>query len=418
MADACPYMGSPLPPTMMPIARLQSLLKGLPEALPIEPEGTRFPLQLDGELITEEGWYVALNQALHATFGHHSQGIQIRERGPALLSITTAMEQTIINDANSRELVELWAKDIAEAAMTAGVTLVENPTSTVPRKRTANNKSDEEENEEESEVVEKEGPNSSQDEDMQNTKPKRAKQVNNDGSRSNAGRKPDKLVSQVIASIPDAKSVRCVGKDCTKTYAARDRKRILKHAVPCLGITAELRSQISATLASKSPSAVYHNTLAVAMTDPRSKSSSPMLKPSDSVSQAGTIQSPGVGQGSEAASDGVKAARRLGPGVVGNSVMANLYQEAKKIGSASRNTEINKALMSWMTCLGLPPTILSSLYSKHFFGILGPHWKVPSSMTYATNMLPSEASYVRSAVLENICQFDILTVSFDGWMSR
>lgn len=143
-----------------------------------------------------------------------------------------------------------------------------------------------------------------------------------------------------------------------------------------------------------------------------------MLKPSDSVSQAGTIQSPGVGQGSEAASDGVRAARRLGPGVVGNSVMANFYQEAKKIGSASRNAEINKALMSWMTCLGLPPTILSSPYSKHFFGILGPHWKVPSSTTYATNMLPSEASYVRSAVLEHIRQFDILTVSFDGWMSR
>lgn len=79
VADACPYTGSPLPPTMTPIAHLRSLLKGLPEALPIEPEGTRFLLQLDGELITEEGWYVALNQALHATFGHHSQGIQIRE---------------------------------------------------------------------------------------------------------------------------------------------------------------------------------------------------------------------------------------------------------------------------------------------------------------------------------------------------
>lgn len=124
VANACPYTGSPSPPTMTPIARLRSLLKGLPDALPIEPEGTKFPLQLDGELIAEEGWYVALNQALHATFGHRSQGIQIRERGPGLLSIATAMEQTIMNDANSRELVELWAKDIAEAAMTAGATLV------------------------------------------------------------------------------------------------------------------------------------------------------------------------------------------------------------------------------------------------------------------------------------------------------
>lgn len=143
-----------------------------------------------------------------------------------------------------------------------------------------------------------------------------------------------------------------------------------------------------------------------------------MLKPSDSVSQAGTIQSPGVGLGSEAASDGVRAARRLEPGLAGNSIMANFYQEAKKIGSASRNAKINKALMSWMTCLGLPPTILSSPYSKHFFGILGPHWKVLSSTTYATNMLPAEASYVRSAVLEHIRQFEIVTVSFDGWMSR
>lgn len=184
----------------------------------------------------------------------------------------------------------------------------------------------------------------------------------------------------------------CLG--CGHKWAQRDRQRILRHATTCQKLSPALRTEASGASAAKAPSA-QHPTPGSVEENGSYRDPAPSLAPSDSISQA-----QGSGSG------------------VSSALMTNFLADGSKTKRQSIDKALNKALMAFMTCQGLPASFLSNVYTKHFFSIANPQWRMPSTSTYETALLPSEASFVRKQVTAILQASNNLTLSFDGWGSR
>jgi hypothetical protein len=85
------------------------------------------PPSLDLNFATEEGAWPAYNKAMHAAFGDKAHGIEIKERGPALLH-TIVVTKWCLEELdkqgrkNEVELVALWIDALQLASRKAGAT--------------------------------------------------------------------------------------------------------------------------------------------------------------------------------------------------------------------------------------------------------------------------------------------------------
>ncbi|KAG8919409.1 hypothetical protein FRC02_001685, partial [Tulasnella sp. 418] len=412
--------------------RLEQLLRSLPKSLPESLSTSNLPVQMDYDLASEEGYYAALNSALHASFGHRAEGIVIYERGNNILSVIPALEATI--DAINRQvspydngagiMVQSWITSLADAAIDAGAvadsevtndlqhtehpiinSVIPQPSDPViPQKRSFGVDLTLTDDGSDSDILEIIDSPQLIHKSVAGSSSKRPR-------KSNAGRKRNELVDELVLNGQDAsdpKRVHCVG-HCGKSFATRDCQRILSHASTCERVHFDLRYRASSQLAMHAPTEIYNRLEAKQASQSLSSTPTTSISPFDSISQGGNDS--GVGS-LETKGSGRRA------GSSSNIIMNKFLNDAKDKGGTLKTAGIAKTLVPFMVCQGLPASFLSNPYSQLFFKTLAPHWKVPSSTQWEASILPAEASRVYIEITKRLLESENHTLSFDGWTSR
>ena len=87
-------------------------------------------------------------------------------------------------------------------------------------------------------------------------------------------------------------------------------------------------------------------------------------------------------------------------------------------GKKQWKVRVDKALMKFIVCAGLPPTVLDATEFKEFATILNSGWNPPSSSTITRKLIPEEAAQINVAIRKYLQKHHNLTITFDGGKIR
>lgn len=235
--------------------------------------------------------------------------------------------------------------------------------------------------------------------------------------QARGGRKTDTLVNELVvpaSTDPKERNKKQNCRFCKHSFAARDRKRHLKHAFgECKKIPPELRHRVSVELASMAPNAIVTSSL---------------------ISEASRAMSKGAKQ--SVVTTGRKGDKYVSHGddeviIVGENAAFNFdslpmptksidwFIEAKKAGGQQASgKQLQFLLILLITCQALPVRFLDNVYTKFVFEHLCPKFKLPSSTKWADSIIPAEAASIKLQMQDLFSKSFNLTLSFDGWSSR
>jgi hypothetical protein len=87
-------------------------------------------------------------------------------------------------------------------------------------------------------------------------------------------------------------------------------------------------------------------------------------------------------------------------------------------GNKALKTNGDYALMLFITCAGVPPSIVDSDHFKKLVGVLNPAYKPPSSSTLAEKLIPEEAAKILQGMIAFFKTCRNCTITFDGGKSK
>ena len=124
-----PLRNGPLSQLMAQLNHLQSLLKNLPDTLPLNPTPSHYGFGLNSKSIAEEGvWYafnhnMEVNFETHKMWGDKSGSLVLREQGECWMQLVQTMKDTIkmlTKDDEHNFLCEIWLEWLIRTAEAHG----------------------------------------------------------------------------------------------------------------------------------------------------------------------------------------------------------------------------------------------------------------------------------------------------------
>src|SRR5262245_9794117 len=76
------------------------------------------------------------------------------------------------------------------------------------------------------------------------------------------------------------------------------------------------------------------------------------------------------------------------------------------------------ALLLFITCNGIPPTVVNSPKFKNFVSVLNISYNPPSETTLSDKLIPNEAVNIQQATIQYLCTCRDLMITFDGGKLR
>ncbi|KAF8119348.1 hypothetical protein EV363DRAFT_1199666 [Boletus edulis] len=196
--------------------------------------------------------------------------------------------------------------------------------------------------------------------------------------------KPCRLAAENGTGVQ--KLVRCLAsKGCHKNWVwPRNRQRILVHAKTCDYLPDNLRRE-----------ALEH----IASNGSAQSLSGPLVPPTSQVPTEKAIKRQKTGPTTE---------RQIG------KEMDAFLTKGKKQWKG----HVDKALMKFAVCAGIPPTVFDAAEFKELASILNSSWNPPSSSTITGRLIPEEAAEISVSIRKHLQECRNLTITFDGGKIR
>jgi hypothetical protein len=190
------------------------------------------------------------------------------------------------------------------------------------------------------------------------------------------------------------KRVRCAGsKGCGTTWKwPRARARIFKHAQDCAFLGAELRAEV-----------VQENAKNAVGPHPSIGDDTQTDDPEDEAHGELRV---------------VKRAKTdLDVGSSSTRGSRNL-QDFVRAGRKELKDKGDHALLVFLICCGIPPSVVDSREFKDFASVLNSNYIPPCETTISDRLVPTEAARIHCAVIEYLRKCRDLTITFDGGKLR
>jgi hypothetical protein len=188
------------------------------------------------------------------------------------------------------------------------------------------------------------------------------------------------------------KRFRCIGsKGCKTSWKQpRDRQRIFKHAKGCNYIPANLRREVIELMAEKAagPKLQINRTKEYVDTEDEVEKASAPKKAKQNHPNA-TLQ------------------------VTHGSLDCFVREGKKNLQNAG-----DHALLLFITCTGIPPTIVNSCEFKNLVSALNTDYCPPSETTLSDKLIPNEAAKIQQTTIKYLRTCRDLTITFDGGKMR
>ncbi|OJA15131.1 hypothetical protein AZE42_12680, partial [Rhizopogon vesiculosus] len=191
--------------------------------------------------------------------------------------------------------------------------------------------------------------------------------------------------------------LRCIAsKGCNTTWAMpRNKERILDHLSKCGWIDSALRKGACCELGKNAIGPPAH----ISLVDEDSES----LSHVDSADKDDKKSKPGLRT----------AIKKSNP--QGGKLPVNTY-----VGEGRKLLKENGdyAVMKFVVCCGVPPTVVDSAEWKELMAILNPNYRSPSSSTLTSRLIIDEAAKISMAIEEYLGVSRHLTITYDGGKTR
>ena len=190
------------------------------------------------------------------------------------------------------------------------------------------------------------------------------------------------------------KRFRCIAsKACKVTWKRpRDRQRIFKHAKSCDYLPAGMRREVIELMAEKA-------------VGPKASIDSANLKDD-------------VDTEEEAGKKAPKRAKKTHSDVTSQPRGRRTLDEFVREGRKNLQNAGDHALILFITCNGLPPSVVNSREFKNFVSTLNLDYKPPSETTLSERLIPDEAANIHQATIQYLRTCRDLTITFDGGKLR
>jgi hypothetical protein len=190
--------------------------------------------------------------------------------------------------------------------------------------------------------------------------------------------------------------VRCAGsKGCKKTWTyPRARGRIFTHAQDCayLGPTLQAQARNEKAKGSAGPRASILSSNGRTDTEDDAQDSLRVVKRAKTEPAIASSSNQGTG----------------------NSMLATFV----KTGRKELKNNADHALLLFITCNGIPPSVINSREFKRFCSTLNTSYDPPSETTLSEKLIPAEAANIHCAVIQYLQTRQDLTITFDGGKLR
>ncbi|KAG2131337.1 hypothetical protein DEU56DRAFT_953870 [Suillus clintonianus] len=323
--------------TQKKLQQLYLFLSNLPDTIPYADAGqTQYGFSLDDDRIEDMGPIGALNCALECVMGQcHNGPISFKERGPGLEAVVDILEAHLIEHHESPETILLvkWIDDLTTAAEAAFMSAgIMLPLWTMAAKPTAE--------------VTKNGKKAAYF-DLPETDNLRA-----------SGAKSHPLLLEGTRRCYKVPEGECIGsKHCGTTWnMPRARDRIMAHLSKCTHIDESIQERALKTLAASSKG--------------------PKLRiPNPEPSQAADSEEPD------------DSGSKTKPSRPSTKPLQSFVRKGREENG-------DHAVMKFIVCCGVPPTIVDSLEWKELISVLNSNYHSPSSTTLTRNLIIKEAAKI------------------------
>jgi hypothetical protein len=218
-------------------------------------------------------------------------------------------------------------------------------------------------------------------------------------ARPGSGRPANTLMNNLVQqcyhkSRPEKPLYRCRS-SCGTTYASRNLSRIVRHAIGCGNLPAELRREAKAHAANQAPSRK------LAIDDPESTKVRTHENGTDSTEAK-----------NEAGSHVVAVLKKR------KAEETDWFEEAKKLGRAERHRKLNLAVVKLICCSGIPSYISDLDVWKGVFAYADPTYRPASRAKLEEIDIIGEAESVDEIQLAYLRTQENITVSCDGGTTK
>ncbi|KAG1891160.1 hypothetical protein F4604DRAFT_1989120 [Suillus subluteus] len=324
----------------------------------------------------------ALNRELECVMGQRHNGpISFKERGPGLEAVVDVLESHLIEHHNSPETILLvkWVDDLTTAAKaafaSAGIML---PTCAAAAKPAAKV------------TAKSNGKKTIQglvDEPLSNSVDTRYIDLPETDNLRASGAKTHPLLLEGTRRCYKVPEVRCIAsKHCGTTWKMpRARDRIIAHLSKCTHLDEDMQERVSKFLAASS--------------------------------KGPKLQIPDLEPPTEMGADAEVI-------VVTDVLADSRTKPTEPLQSFVRQGRLNlkesgdHAVMKFIVCCGVPPTVVDSSEWKELISVLNSNYQSPSSTKLTGNLIIKEASKISEGIKEYLGKARHLTITFDGGKIR